>query len=400
MKILIFISFILLTSRCIPKKEDNNVTKQQTSIDSVSKINVPAKVDKVESIKIPDNMRKIEERLINSMTFGKRGANDKQINKIYVASDTVDYYIADFPYVVNDTIMEEILKEENQGYNSQPNQILYTKLLDIIELTVPKQNCIGESKEKFDNVELLNVNLDADIENEILVYLNMQNCLSRALLCVLDKKDEKWFVVGTIEKQMRFGREAPHPSFSVNTFAKVICINQQWQWGGGGQSFDEEVCEYYKLIDDKLNLCLFLPSNIWWGSGIGNPYHYQVKSNPQFVSKSKILVEFDYQFRVDGTLLTAMDTSFRDVALEQESNIIILSKKEMVSYIWNEKAKKYNPYFNPENQLNEQKIQSFFIDSEVYYKEAFAKDFQKVKTNGNELQKRFFQKFKDAYKIE
>lgn len=404
MKILIFISFILLTSCCISKEKDNNIAKEQPSIDSVSKVNGvknnPMKADKMENIKIPANMRKIEGHLINAMTFGKRGANDKQINKVYVASDTIDYYMADFPIAVNDTIMEEVLKKENQGYNSKPNQVLFTTLLEIIELTVPKQNCMGESSEKFNNVELSHVNLDEDIENEILVYLDMQNCLSRALLCVLDKKDGKWFVIDTLEKQMRFGREAPRPSFSANVFTKVIYINQQWQWGGGGQSFNEEVCEYYKLIDGRLNLCLFVPSNIWWGIGIENPYHYQVTSNPQFLSKNEILVEFDYQFRVDGTLLTAMDTSFRDEALEEESNIIILSNKEMVSYIWNEKTKRYSPHFVPENRLNEQKIKSFFIDSEVYYKEAFAKDFQKVKTNGNSLQKRFFQKFKNAYKIE
>lgn len=191
----------------------------------------------------------------------------------------------------------------------------------------------------------------------------------------------------------------PVPDFKVDTLTKILYTNQQGLWGGG-HAINEHHYAFFKLKNNIAKHCLTIPTDIFWGTYYQSPYYHIMDSKILEIQEDTIRVECSYEFIVDGTALNYLDPTIKDKKLLKNEEIIIISEKEEVVYVFNKNKEIYEPHFTEKNKLNADKIASFFSGGDIYYKEAFAKDFQEVKKNGTALQKLFFKKVKNAYKIE
>lgn len=390
-----------ITITPVPLQKKSDTTKSLIKEDSVIYQDTIIKKDSVQKVVIPPNMRRIEKQDIHTVSFGTIVENDEYVTGKTVKNGTISYYVADLPSKVPNKIINRILKDR-LGEKKNPKQDLYRDFLETLELSVPRQPCLINKEENklFDRVVSEKVNLDDDEEQELIIYLDMVNCFDRGLICLLDKREKGWYVTSTIERHLTFNRHMPVPDFKVDTLTKILYTNQQGLWGGGCQNMNEHHYSFFKLKNNIAKECLMIPNDMWWGTGCNNPYNHSLKTNVLLIKEDTIQIEFIYEFRVDGTQLSYLDPTIKDKKLLKNGKIIIISEKEEVIYVLNKDSEIYEPYFTAKNKLNADKIASFFAEGDIYYKEAFAKDFQEVKKNGTTLQKLFFKRVKNAYKVE
>lgn len=348
-------------------------------------------------------------KIRNRTEFSKKDSLMKKDSPIIIMEREVIEYEAVLPLKLNKNIVEGLLR--NSDFQSI-NTVLLGKLLKIIEplpsiQLTPQEKSVNyerlhpNEEEKPEEVHfsksyLQRANLDADSEKEILLYIG-RNADDRGDVLLIDKKENEYYIINKIEKEVRASRETQEPFFQINEDNRVFTINHNISWGGGMLISDEYITSFYKVMNNEVKNCLNISHESWAIDSFESKL-YSLSSKYFFKGKDTIQVAYDYEFSICSIeLLLEKYPKLKNTSIAKEEQILMFKDRDTVNYVWKNEINKYEAVFLPHNKLNQTKLYSLSTESEISYLETFQKEFESIKLKGNKIQKLFLKQIPDFY---
>lgn len=365
-------------------------------------------VTKTSEVAKTDEVAKTGEVKAKQTTRNRTEFRKKDSVTIIMEREVIEYE-AVLPLKLNKNIVEGLLR--NSDFQSI-NTVLLGKLLKIIEplpsiQLTPQEKSVNyerlhpNEEEKPEEVHfsksyLQRANLDADSEKEILLYIG-RNADDRGDVLLIDKKENEYYIINKIEKEVRASRETQEPFFQINEENRIFAINHNTSWGGGMLISDEYVTSFYKVMNNEVKNCLNIPHESWAIDNFESKL-YSLSSKYFFKGKDTIQVVYDYEFSVCSIeLLLEKYPKLKNTSIAKEEQIVMFKDRDTVSYVWQNEVNRYKAVFQPHNKLNQEKLNSFTEGADISYLEAFQKEFKSIKLKGNNIQKLFLKHVPNFY---
>lgn len=228
----------------------------------------------------------------------------------------------------------------------------------------------------FEKEALLNptfVNVDEDGQDEVLLLVGGENLPWKYdhNLCIIKQINNKWTLIHS--EPLKHTSPTLHIVSKLSPY-KVFYVTQKGDGILGPYSGWREDVRLYKLIDNKVHLCLTVLD--------GLDYHitpwltHQEVSTTIHIAEGSIWVAYHYNYL------------FR-LAQENYGLTSLLHGRAIVEYVWDKEQKQYLPKFT--NEVTTEKLAS--LEGKADFQKPFQKELEEILVSGSDLQKNAYRQY-------
>jgi hypothetical protein len=222
-------------------------------------------------------------------------------------------------------------------------------------------------------------------ENEFVV-LELSQFSSSYQLLIFQKEGDNWFYKDNIIIKDNGGYLLDLTFYETDDGSLLFSTIETGM--RGTENFSNHWA-FYKIIDGKARAVLStLKSGYHQGWGLRFKREFESKLWPYFFTKPNISFTYFVKYQGDAVISGLTDT-------EKERFFDLFSIKKDIFFNWDDNKKMY-VLDKTRSELNEEDIESIFLDGEEDFYRKYKKEIDKLKVNGNNIQKEWVEKFENV----